>query len=97
MPRPSSPAGTSALTRFANNAIHQNVAERSSQLSVRVQIDGRTARATTNRLDDASIRQVVEEAVALTRLQEPDPALLPLADRPPRCPALTAGTKPPRT
>ncbi|MGA2737625.1 MAG: TldD/PmbA family protein [Bryobacteraceae bacterium] len=72
-------AESSALTRFANNAIHQNVAERSTQLSVRVQIGGRTARATTNRLDDASIRQVVEETVALTRLQEPDPSLLPLS------------------
>jgi PmbA protein len=72
-------AGSSALTRFANNAIHQNVAERSGYLSVRVQIDGRTARATTNRLDDASIRRVVEESVALTKLQEPDPALLPLS------------------
>jgi len=73
-------AGASALTRFANNAIHQNVAERSGHLSVRVQVDGRTARATTNRLDDASIRQVVAEAAALTKLQEPDPALLPLLD-----------------
>jgi PmbA protein len=73
-------AGSSALTRFANNAIHQNVAERSGQLSVRVQIDGRTARATTNRLDDASIRQVVEETVSLTKLQEPDPTLLPLSN-----------------
>ncbi len=73
-------AGSSALTRFANNAIHQNVAERSGQLSVRVQIDGRTARATTNRLDDASIRQVVEESASLTKLQEPDPSLLPLSD-----------------
>jgi predicted Zn-dependent protease len=72
-------AGSSALTRFANNAIHQNVAERSGQLSVRVQIDGRTARATTNRLDDASIREVVQESVSLTKLQEPDPALLPLS------------------
>jgi PmbA protein len=73
-------AGSSALTRFANNAIHQNVAERSGQLSVRVQIDRRTARATTNLLDDASIRQVVEDAAALTRLQEPDPDLLPMAE-----------------
>jgi predicted Zn-dependent protease len=47
---------------------------------LRVQIDQRTARATTNRLDDASIRQVVEETIALTKLQEPDPALLPLAE-----------------
>jgi predicted Zn-dependent protease len=65
--------GSSALTRFANNAIHQNGAERSANLSVRVQIDGRTARATTNRLDDKSIREVVEESVALTKLEEPDP------------------------
>jgi PmbA protein len=72
-------AESSALTRFANNAIHQNVAERSGQLSVRVQIEGRTARATTNRLDDASIRQVVEESVALTKLQDPDLALLPMS------------------
>jgi predicted Zn-dependent protease len=73
-------AGSSALTRFANNAIHQNVAERSGQLSVRVQIDRRTARATTNRLDKDSIRQVVEDAAALTRLQEPDPDLLHMAE-----------------
>jgi PmbA protein len=72
-------AGSSALTRFANNAIHQNVAERSGHLSVRLQIDGRTARATTNQFDPASIRQVVEEAAALTKLQEPDPALLPMS------------------
>jgi PmbA protein len=83
-------ASASALTRFANNAIHQNVAERSGYLSVRAQIDGRTARATTNRLDDDSIRQVVEETVALTKLQEPDPALLPLSRTGlPACPPVT--------
>jgi len=76
-------AGSSALTRFANNAIHQNVAERSGHLSVRVQIDGRTARATTNQFDDASIRQVVEESVALTKLQEPDPSRIGLPACPP--------------
>ncbi|HXM42846.1 MAG TPA: TldD/PmbA family protein [Bryobacteraceae bacterium] len=76
-------AESSALTRFANNAIHQNVAERSGHFSVRVKIDGCTARATTNRLDDASIRQVVEETVALTKLQEPDPALLQLWENKP--------------
>ncbi len=76
-------AGSSALTRFANNAIHQNVAERSCHLSVRTQIDGCTARATTNRLDAESIRQVVEDAVALTKLQEPDAELLPMAEAAP--------------
>ena len=69
-----------ALTRFANNAIHQNVAERTTHLSVRPVIDGRTARASTNRLDRDSIRDVVEQAVTMTRLMEPDADLLPLAD-----------------
>jgi predicted Zn-dependent protease len=71
---------TQALTRFANNTIHQNVAERASSLSIRPVIDGRTARASTNRLDAASIRAAVEEAVTITRLTEPDPELLPLAE-----------------
>jgi PmbA protein len=72
---------TQALTRFANNAIHQNVAERSTHLSIRPVIGGRTARATTNRLDRESIRAAVEEAIAITRLTEPDPELLPLVGR----------------
>ena len=75
-----------ALTRFANNAIHQNVAERTSQLSVRPLIDGRTARASTNRLDPDAIRAVVEQSVALARLMEPDADLLPLA-APADCPS----------
>lgn len=73
-------AGASALTRFANNRIHQNVAERSSLVSVRVLVDGRTARASTNRLDEASLGDAVERASVLARLQQPDPDLLPLAE-----------------
>ena len=57
-----------ALTRFANNAIHQNVAEISSHLSVRARIEGRTARASTNRLDPDSIRGVVEQALSLIHI-----------------------------
>jgi predicted Zn-dependent protease len=74
-------AETQALTRFANNAIHQNVGERSANLSIRPVIDGRTARATTNRLDPASIRAAVAEAIAITRLTDRDPELLPLVAR----------------
>src|ERR1022692_644345 len=70
---------TSALTRFANNAIHQNVSERNTQLSVRAVIGGRTARASTNRLDRERIVSVVEQAIAITRLTESDPELQPLA------------------
>jgi predicted Zn-dependent protease len=68
-----------SLTRFANNAIHQNVAERNTHISIRPVIEGRTARASTNRRDEAGIRAVVEEAIAITRLTEADPELPPLA------------------
>jgi predicted Zn-dependent protease len=68
-----------ALTRFANNVIHQNVAERTTHLSVRPVIDGRTARASTNRLSRDAIREVVAEAIAIAKLTEPDPDLPPLA------------------
>jgi PmbA protein len=67
-----------ALTRFANNTIHQNVAERQLAVSVRPVIEQRTARASTNRTDRDGLEAVVEEAVALTRSSEPDPDLLPL-------------------
>ena len=59
--------GRSALTRFANNTIHQNVAEEETSISVRVSFGGRTARATTNKSDDESLRRVVQAAEALAR------------------------------
>jgi predicted Zn-dependent protease len=67
-----------ALTRFANNVIHQNVAERHMSVSVRPVIGQRTARASTNRTDRDGLDSVVEQAIALTRSSEPDPDLLPL-------------------
>jgi len=65
-----------ALTRFANNTIHQNVSEESATLSVRVVMDRRTARASTNKFDEASIRRACEATTKLARLQPPDPDLL---------------------
>src|ERR1039458_4021663 len=70
--------GRSALTRFANNSITQNVSEEGCEVSVRVQMGGRTARATTNRLDEESLRRVVGQAEALARVQEEDSELLPM-------------------
>jgi len=67
-----------ALTRFANNTIHQNVAEQDRWLSVRVALDHRTARATTNRFHPDSIRGAVEQALALARSAAPNPDLLPM-------------------
>ena len=71
-------SGNSALTRFANNTIHQNVAEENTQISVRVSFGGRTARATTNKSDTDSLRRVVQSAEALARVQQDDPDLLPM-------------------
>src|SRR5882724_10739428 len=75
--------GSNALTRFANNTIHQNVAERGGHISVRALIDGRTARANSNRFDPDSIRRVTSEAIVITRLQAPDPDVLPLPEAAP--------------
>jgi len=68
-----------ALTRFANNTIHQNVAELSESASIRVAFDGKTARATTNRFDDESLQRAVRSAETMAKVQEPDPDRLPMA------------------
>ncbi len=70
--------GRSALTRFANNTIHQNVEEEEYHISVRSAFGNRTARASTNKHDDDSLRRVVQSSEALAKVQHPDPDLLPM-------------------
>jgi predicted Zn-dependent protease len=48
--------------------------------SIRTSFDGRTARATANQFDDASLKRAVEASEALARVQEKDPDLLPMPD-----------------
>src|ERR1700719_486548 len=72
--------GHFALTRFANNTIHQNVAEENHVVSVRAVFGGKTARAFTNKFDEESLRQVVRSAESLARAQHQDPDLLPMPD-----------------
>jgi predicted Zn-dependent protease len=72
--------GRFALTRFANNIIHQNVAEENHVVSVRTVFGGRTARATTNKFDEESLRQVARSSENLAKVQHPDPDLLPMPD-----------------
>src|SRR6266849_5713418 len=67
-----------ALTRFANNAIHQNVAEHGLTVSIRAVADGRTARTTTNRIDEDSLRAAIETSLSLAHSQPGDPRLLPM-------------------
>jgi predicted Zn-dependent protease len=72
--------GRFALTRFANNTIHQNVEDENHTVSVRTAFGKRTARASTNKFDDESLRRVVESSEALAEVQHPDPDLLPMPD-----------------
>jgi predicted Zn-dependent protease len=72
--------GKFALTRFANNTIHQNVAEQNYGVSVRTAFGGRTARASTNKLDDESLRRVLGASEELAKVQHPDPDLLLMPD-----------------
>jgi len=72
--------GHFALTRFANNTIHQNVAEENYVVSVRTAFDKRTARATTNKFDNESLRRVVRASEDLAKVQHPDADLMPMAD-----------------
>ena len=65
-----------ALTRFANNTIHQNVEEENSVVSIRTNFGGRTARSTANQFDDESLRRAVAASESLARVQVPDPDLL---------------------
>ena len=72
--------GRFALTRFANSTIHQNVEDENHIVSVRTAFGGRTARASTNKFDDDSLRRVVASSEALAKVQHPDPDLLPMPD-----------------
>jgi len=71
-------ASDESLTRFANNEIHQNVAERTRSMSIRALWEQRTARVTTNRLHRDGIQAAVDEVIALVKQSEADPDLLPL-------------------
>lgn len=74
--------GAGALTRFAENTIHQNVSNRSLYLTVRAAFGQRTARAETNRIDERGVRACVANAERLARLAPEDPALLPVLGGP---------------
>jgi predicted Zn-dependent protease len=83
-------AGESALTRFANSEIHQNVASAEAFVNLRF-VDGRRVGvASSGRVDDEGIRALVGRAAAIAANVEEleDWSGLPTADPPP---ALHAG------
>ncbi|MBI3965936.1 MAG: TldD/PmbA family protein [Chloroflexi bacterium] len=78
-------AGSNALTRYANSAIHQNVTESAIEVKVRVALGSKLGVASTNRLTKADIRKVVESATTIARLQRENDAFhsFPTALAPP--------------
>jgi predicted Zn-dependent protease len=66
-------AGRSALTRFANSFIHQNVAEDRASVRLTVVVDGRLAGASTTVVDDDGLRRLVDSTLEAARLRPIDP------------------------
>ncbi|MGH9084382.1 MAG: TldD/PmbA family protein [Acidimicrobiales bacterium] len=66
--------GRSALTRFANSRIHQNMDNDDDHVRLRVALDGgRVAQASTTRVDREGLEALVERAIAAARLRPGDP------------------------
>ena len=59
--------GESALTRFANSQIHQNVAETGAYVNLRFVAGKRVAVASSGRTDEDGLRGLVERAAAIAR------------------------------
>lgn len=60
----------SALTRFANSTIHQNMVFENGTLKVRAVFGKKVASGTTNRLDEDGVRALVDSVVQMARLQD---------------------------
>ena len=75
-------AGASALTRFANSEIHQNVVERSMTVNLRYVVGKRIAVVSTGKVDTDGLRSLVNRAAAIARSCEEldDWAGLPVPD-----------------
>jgi len=62
-----------ALTRFANSAIHQNVADDTTTVRLRLHRDGRTATGSSTLTGPAALADLVDRTVAAARVSPLDP------------------------
>lgn len=73
------------LTRFANSRIHQHVGESTASVDLRLSREGRVATASTSRLTEQGLTDLVErtlEQVAVTPVDPDDPGPTPSHDVP---------------
>jgi PmbA protein len=73
-----------SLTRFAESRLHQNMAERSASLTIRVIVDGRSGVASTSSVDPEAIGRAAALARTLATRGERDPAFRGLHRSAPR-------------
>ncbi len=62
-----------ALTRFAVSFIHQNVADETTEVRLRLHVDGRTAGGSTTVVDAPGLEALVRRTLDGSRLLPPDP------------------------
>jgi len=61
----------SALTRFANSQIHQNVAEKSGGVAVKIVLDKRISAISVNTLEQREIEKAVLQAIKIAKASSP--------------------------
>jgi len=69
----------SALTRFADNAISQNVSNTSTEISVRVLDNGKVTRFSLNQPSEPALKTAFAAAHTALKAQKKDPRLMPLS------------------
>ena len=68
----------SSLTRFADSAIHQHVAERNQTLILRVVLGRKIAVVTTNIFLPSSVKKSLRKAISLAKVQQPNDEFISL-------------------
>ena len=68
----------SSLTRFAGSAVHQHVAERNQTIVLRVVLGKKIAVVTTNLFQPSSVRQFLQKAISLAKVQQPNDEFISL-------------------
>ncbi len=67
-------------TRFAQNAITQHITGENNRVAINVSYGNKKGMALTNQYDEDSIKQVVEKAQEIAKLNQPDPEHIPSAE-----------------
>jgi len=61
-----------ALTRFANSQIHQNVAEKSGGVTIKVVLKNRISSVTIGTLEQKQIERAVDDAIKIAKISAPN-------------------------